>query len=251
MNTSKTQRISPSLGTRLESAHRVVLANPDSKTVETLALRAYRRLRVDIIRGIRAPEERLRLEMLKSVYGIGPTPLREALQKLSADGLIISEGNRGFRVAPLSIDEFEDLNIARTTIEKEATRLSIAKGDDHWEAQLVAAHYLLSKEDKALTTACDRVPDSWEEANTAFHSAIVAACGSAWLLKIRASLMDHVERYRRASVYHKRGQRQLDVEHADILDAVLTRNAELACELTERHFALTAQMLVEAANSDE
>ena len=215
--------------------------------METLALRAYRQLRVDIIRGVRAPEERLRLEMLKSVYSIGPTPLREALQKLSADGLIISEGNRGFMVAPLLVEEFEDLNAARTAIEKEAIRLSIAKGDDHWEAQLVAAHYLLSKEDKALSNARDGVPDSWEEANAAFHSAIVAACGSAWLLRVRASLLDLVERYRRASLYHELGQRKLDVEHSDILAAVLARDAEQACELTERHYALTTQTLVEAA----
>lgn len=215
--------------------------------METLALQAYRQLRVDIIRGIRAPEERLRLEMLKSVYGIGPTPLREALQKLSADGLIISEGNRGFMVAPLLVEEFEDLNAARTAIEKEAIRLSIAKGDDHWEAQLVAAHYLLSKEDKALSSARDGVPDSWEEANAAFHSAIVAACGSAWLLRVRASLLDLVERYRRASLYHELGQRKLDVEHSDILAAVLARDTEQACELTERHYALTTQTLVEAA----
>ena len=248
LKTSNTQNVSPLL--RPAAKHATTARDGDLHAVETLALRAYRRLRVDIIRGIRAPEERLRLEMLKSVYGIGPTPLREALQKLSADGLVTSEGNRGFKVAPLLVQEFEDLNRARTSIEKEAIRLSIAQGDDHWEAQVVAAHYLLSKEDKALVSARDRVPDSWEEANAAFHSAIVAACGSAWLLRVRASLLDLVERYRRASLYHKLGQRQLDVEHSDILDAVLSRDAEQVCELTERHYALTERTLLEAAGLD-
>lgn len=223
----------------------------DSETVETLAHRAYRRIRVDIIRGVRAPEERLRLEMLKSVYGIGPTPLREALQKLSADGLVNTVGNRGFRVAPLVVEEFQDLNTARTAIEKEAIRLSIAQGDDHWEAQLVAAHYLLSKEDKALTAKPQQVPDSWEEANAAFHTAIVAACGSAWLLRVRASLTDLVERYRRASLYHELGQRQLNTEHAQILDAVMSRDSDLACALIEQHFDLTARTLVDAASNPD
>ncbi|MFK7890978.1 MAG: FCD domain-containing protein [Granulosicoccus sp.] len=223
-------------------------SSPNPETVETLAHQAYRQLRVDIIRGIRAPGERLRLEMLKSVYGIGPTPLREALQKLSADGLVITVGNRGFKVAPLAVEEFEDLNIARTAIEKEAIRLSISRGDDQWEAQLVAAHYLLSKEDDALSSMRQRVPDSWEQANAGFHTAIVAACGSAWLMRVRASLTDLVERYRRASLYHELGQRQLPAEHAAILDAVLSRDTELACSLTEQHFALTARTLMEAAN---
>lgn len=216
-----------------------------SEGIETLALEAYRRLRLDIIRGIRAPEERLRIEMLKSIYGIGPTPLREALQKLSADGLVITEGNRGFMVAPLVAAEFADLNKARTAIEKAAIRMSIENGDDHWEARLVAAHYLLSKEDKALSAEQAHIPDSWEEANASFHTAIVAACGSCWLLRVRTSLVALVERYRRASVYQKLGERQLGFEHADILAAVLDRDAELACDLTEKHFALTAQTLTE------
>jgi GntR family carbon starvation induced transcriptional regulator len=239
-----------STATRRQAAESVVLTG-EPESVETLAVQAYRCLRVDIIRGIRAPEERLRLEMLKSVYGIGPTPLREALQKLSADGLVITEGNRGFMVAPLLVEEFDDLNTARISIEKEAIRLSIARGDDHWEAQLVAAHYLLSKEDKALPAAHDRVPDSWEEANSAFHLAIVAACGSAWLLKVRASLVDLVERYRRASIGQEMGRRKLAAEHLNILDAVLSRDAEQACVLIEQHFSLTAQILVQASSSTE
>ena len=122
LKTSNTQNISPS--PRPAARHAATASDAGStRDADTLALRAYRQLRVDIIRGIRAPEERLRLEMLKTVYGIGPTPLREALQKLSADGLIIFEGNRGFMVAPLSVEEFEDLNTARTALEKEDTTI--------------------------------------------------------------------------------------------------------------------------------
>jgi len=212
---------------------------------ETLAQAAYRTLRVDIICGRRPPGERLRIERLKAIYGIGPTPLREALQKLSMDGLVLVEGNRGFTVAPLDPDEFLDLNTARTAVEKEALRLSIARGDDDWEARVVAASYLMAKEDAALEGAgC--VPDSWEKANSAFHSTLVSACGSSWLLRTRAGLHDLCERYRRAAVYQKLGQRDLSAEHSDIAKAVLDRDAERACALTEQHFALTAETLVTA-----
>lgn len=212
---------------------------------ETLASAAYRALRADIIKGERAPGERLRIEKLKAIYGFGPTPLREALQVLAADQLVLAEGNRGFSVTQLDLDEFRDLNVARTTIESAALRLSITRGDDAWEAGIVAAGYLMGKEDAALSAA-DAVTDRWETANTAFHTAMVAACGSRWLLKLRTDLHDQCARYRRVSVYQKRGERDLDAEHRAIADAVLARDADLACDLTEHHFALTASSLSEA-----
>lgn len=218
---------------------------------ETLVEAAYRQLRNDIIAGIRAPNERLRIEKLKAIYGIGPTPLREALQKLAQDGLVLTEGNRGFTVAPLDSEEFEDLNLARTAIEKEALRLSIANGDDAWEARVVAATYIMAKEDEALSRASAGVPDSWERANGDFHTALVSACGSRWLLKVRAGLHDLCERYRRASVYQRLGSRDLGSEHADIAKAALARDADRACSLTERHFALTAAALTERSDRGE
>jgi GntR family transcriptional regulator, carbon starvation induced regulator len=216
---------------------------------ETLAQAAYRRLRHDIIAGTRPPGERLRLERLRGIYAIGPTPLREALQKLSQDGLVLAEGNRGFTVAPLDRAEFADLNLARTGVEKEAIRLSLAEGDAEWEARLVAAAYLMSKADATLDAESDGVPDSWEKANADFHLAVVSACGSRWLLKVRAGLHAHCERYRRASVHRRIGSRDLGSEHAAIAEAALARDVERTCELTERHFALTADALPEGVGA--
>ena len=215
-------------------------------TGETLAQAAYRTLRIDIIRGMRAPGERLRIEKLKTIYNVGPTPLREALQMLAADQLVVSEGNRGFTVAELDLGEFNDLNLARTAIEKSALRLSIAAGDDNWEAGVVAASYLMKKEDIALAISRGEVTDGWESANAAFHTAMVVACGSRWLLRLRLGLQDQCERYRRASVFREHGERDLTAEHQAISDAVLARDVNLACTLTERHFALTASSLSEA-----
>lgn len=209
---------------------------------ETLAQAAYRTLRRDIICGTRVPGERLRIEKLKSIYGVGPTPLREALQKLSQEALVHAEGNRGFSVAPLDPAEFADLNLARTAIEKEALRLSIAAGDDAWEAAVVAASYIMRKEDAALA-AGNHVTDSWERANARFHTAMVSACGSQWLLRLRNSLHDLCERYRRVSVYQLLGSRDLGAEHAAIAEAVLDRDSRRACALTEQHFGLTASSL--------
>lgn len=225
--------------------------NLELRAGDTLADLAYKRLRKDVIVGNRPPGERLRIEKLKAIYGIGPTPLREAMQKLAQEGIVVSEGNRGFSVAPLDVAEFEDLNLARTVVETGALNLSIANGDDTWEARVVGAAHVMAKEDAALSRASDTLPESWERANTEFHAALVAACGSDWLLRMRANLNDLCERYRRASVYQKAGARDLRAEHAAIADAALARDADKACALITAHFALTAAALSrETADND-
>lgn len=207
---------------------------------------AYEVLRRDIIAGTRPANERLRIEKLSQLYGVGATPLREALQRLSADGLVLSTGNRGFSVAALDIAEFTDLNIARTALELEAVRLSISKGDEQWEASLVAAGYLLDKQDKALKQANADNLDQWDLANAAFHLATVSACGSRWLLRIRQQLHDQFERYRRVSIDLKSDERDLALEHKAILEAVLARDAQNACALIEAHFETTTRILSES-----
>ena len=219
--------------------------DPDASDAVTLAEAVYRRLRADIIAGERAAGERLRIERLSKHYGVGPTPLREALQRLCADGLVLARGNRGFAVAPLDITEFEDLNIARTAVEVQAVNLSIRNGNDEWEAGIVAAFYRLEKQDRALAARHDEALDAWEAANAAFHEATVARCGSRWLLRVRARLHDQCERYRRASVHLHRAERDLAAEHRAIRDAVLHRDREAAAHLITTHFDTTARMLAE------
>ena len=215
---------------------------------ESMAQRAYRIIRADIISGARPPGERLRIEMLKTIYDIGPTPLREALQKLSTEGLVLALEKRGFMVLPLDLDEFSDLNIARIEIEKVALSRSIALGDRQWESRVVAATYLMNKEDAALLASGNGVSDAWEAANAEFHATMIAACGSKWLLQMRDHLQDMCERYRRSSISQSirktgNGKRDVGKEHAAISNAVLARDARLACQLTESHYMKTLDRL--------
>lgn len=213
-------------------------------TEPTLVDEAFAKLRKDIIDGVRAPGERLRIEKLRSLYGIGPSPLREALQRLAADGLVIASGNRGFFVAPLNPEEFADLNKARIAIECAALRLSVIAGDEDWEAQVVASAYSLEKLDTLLCQGALQDFDRWETLNAKFHTALVSACGSRWLLRHRAMLQIQCERYRRASVYHARLKRNLLEEHHALAQAALARDVDLCCQLTEAHYGKTAAHLV-------
>lgn len=211
---------------------------------QTLAELAYRSLKRDIIAGVRPGGERMRLEKLRNIYGIGPTPLREALQRLSADGLVIAEGRRGFRVAPLNAADFMDLNLARIEVELPALRLSIQHGDEAWEASIVAAAYRLEKADRLLAASDAAMLDAWESLNTTFHRTLVSACPSRWLLRMRDILNDQSDRYRRASVYRERMQRNLLEEHRAIAEAVLARDEERACRLVKGHYERTGEGLV-------
>lgn len=213
-------------------------------TGTTLTEAAYLALRKDIISGLRAPGERLRIERLRRLYEVGPTPLREALQRLAADGLVIATGNRGFTVAPLEAEEFLDLNKARTAVECEALKLSIAHGDSKWESGVVAAAYRQAKLDVRLTTDPGLDYAEWEAANQEFHYATVAACDSRWLLHVRQLLHDQCERYRRVSVGSKRATRDLGSEHHDIAEAVIARRADRACALVAEHFNRTTEILL-------
>ncbi|HEU5020086.1 MAG TPA: FCD domain-containing protein [Pseudolabrys sp.] len=208
----------------------------------TLTDAAYDRLHRDIISGVRPPNERLRIERLSRLYGVGPTPLREALQRLAADGLVIATGNRGFSVAPLQPEEFQDLNTARTAVEVQALRLAIARGDSMWESQVVATAYRLAKLDALLRSKDQDVLSQWETANRDFHFATVAACGSKWLLHVRQLLHDQCDRYRRASIDLKRRERDLANEHRAIAEAVLDRDVERASRLVTDHFRLTVTL---------
>lgn len=219
------------------------MSNTGNSREATLVDLAQERLSRDIIAGVREPGERLRIERLRKIYGIGPTPLREALQRLASDGIVIASGHRGFQVAPLDFEEFLDLNTARIAIETAALKLAIEKGDDDWEARVVAAAYALEKQDVLLIRGELEDFGRWEELNRRFHTTLVEACGSRWLLRQRRTLQEQCDRYRRASIHREHMERNLCEEHREIAAAVLKRDAELACDLVSAHFLRTGDGL--------
>lgn len=211
----------------------------------TLSGRAYRRLRQDIVAGRLPAGSKLRLEGLVDDYEVGMSPLREALARLVGDLLVVTEGQRGFWVAPLSLDELDDVSRVRALIETEALALSIRDGDAAWEAQVRETFEALADVERALPEGEENLPadqlEAWETCNRAFHAALVAACGSPWLMRLRSLLYEQSERYRRVSLTVSRGRRSVHDEHVAILEATLARNALRACRMTEIHLARTAE----------
>jgi len=209
-------------------------AHPEPKT---LVESAYRSLRRDIIEGHLAPGEKLRVEHLKDNYGVGAGTLREALSLLISDALVVSQGQRGFRVAPVSLADFEDITSTRVMLESEALRQSIALGDDAWEGELLAAFHRLSKAEEKRGEASAR--EEWEERNRIFHEVLISACPSRWIKHFLSILYHQAERYRRLSLYLQPIPRDIHAEHEKLFKATLARDADTACAVMAEHIQLT------------
>ncbi|MGE5491054.1 MAG: FCD domain-containing protein [Actinomycetota bacterium] len=208
---------------------------------KTLVESAYRSLRRDIIEGRLQPGEKLRVEHLKDHYGVGAGTLREALSLLVADALVASQGQRGFRVAPISLADFEDITRTRVMLECEALRQAIALGDDAWEGDILAAFHRLSKAEEKLSG--DEAREEWEERNRVFHEVLIAACPSRWTKHFLAILYHQAERYRRLSLNRNPIPRDLHAEHEALLKATLARDADKATAIMAEHIGLTLKAL--------
>jgi len=226
----------------------------DSSTLDTAATRenlgisAYHRLKKDIIRNVFKPGEKLLMSRLKERYDLGVGPLREALSQLVAERLVVAISQRGFRVAPMSLAELADLYDARAQIEGLLLRLAIERGDDSWEAEILARAHTLSKVMKL--NSADELLDVWDTRHQAFHTAIVSGCQSPHLLQIRESLFDQVERYRhlwlRETVLSEAALARKHQEHTDLVEVILARDIERATEMMREHLMTPVPIITEA-----
>jgi GntR family transcriptional regulator, carbon starvation induced regulator len=210
----------------------------------TLSEQAYEHLHGDLLAGIFAPGEKLRPQALQERYGVGISPIREALMLLSCDGLVTNEGQRGFRVAEASLDDLLDILDARKKIETALLTDAIAQGDDDWGAQITAAFYKLAH--TPLPAPDDiQAGHRWEQAHRRFHFALLDAARSNWLRRVDEQLVWHSERYRRMRIAGPLPQQVLErdivSEHQALMDAVLKRDTERACALLVAHLDETAR----------
>jgi len=214
----------------------------------TLAEAAFTRLRADILGVKFRPGEKMHVERLRHEYGVSATPLREALSKLSSLELVVAEGPRGFRVAPVSIENLLDITKTRAWVEGAALRVAIATGDRHWEAQIVAAAHRLKNCPKSDGA---NLSDEWYRENREFHDALAAACNSRQTMAFRAQLYDLSDRYRRLSVRSGLSGRDFDAEHQRIMEAALARDVDAAVAFTIEHFIETSRVILAGELQDD
>jgi GntR family transcriptional regulator, carbon starvation induced regulator len=201
------------------------------------------RLRQDIILGALKPGAKLKLETLSKSYEVGVNTMREALSRLAAEGLVVVEGQKGFRAPPVSMEDLRQITEMRQLLECHALRQSIARADLDWEAGVVGAYHKLSRIEALVETDPERHGDDWERYNQEFHAALIANCQSRWLKLYHKAMYDHSQRYRMLSLKTKPFPRaQSAKEHREILDAALARDADLAADLLARHILKGAEL---------
>lgn len=219
---------------------------PALATVNGTATRAtslYDELRTDLLAGVLEPGSKLAIEALAERYATSATPLREALNRLVSDGLVERREQRGFVVAGISAEDLAEITKTRCWLEEIALRESIAAHTTEWEETLVLAHHRLAKTPRSL--ASDRFEDNpeWEPLHRAFHRALIAGCGSRWLLNFCDQLADQHHRYRRLSAPRAFAKRGVKSEHQQLLEAALEGRSDDAVKLLCQHFERTAKII--------
>ncbi len=215
----------------------------DDDEPRTLIEQTYARLRDDIIEGRLAPDDKLRVAHLRLSYGVSAGTLREAITRLVSDALVVAEGQRGFRVAPIALRDLVDLTELRVHIEIDALRQSIRKGDAAWRARVREVFDELSAYEQPVRPEHRHV---WERLNMRFHDVLIDAHASPWTIKLLRMLARHGERYRRYAMRLPGSARDVHAEHTEIAEAALAGKEARAALALEAHIRNTAELLVKA-----
>jgi GntR family carbon starvation induced transcriptional regulator len=222
---------------------KLVESNRETAAAKSQASTAYTRLKADVLSGRVVPGERLKISELAASLEVSPGAIREALSRLVPEQLVVAIDQKGFIVAPLSIEDLEELTDLRCEIEAIALRRSVARADPEWEVAILGAAHRLRR--TPVPASADTSAE-WMERHDKFHAALVSGCGNRRLLELHAQLFQQSNRYRSMTLSMGTG-RNLEAEHQALVDAALDHNADLLVDLTTRHFRETTALIVGAA----
>ena len=207
---------------------------------------AYNRMQSDILTGKFRPGTKLIISKLCDDLDVSLGAVREALSRLASDGLVVFVPQKGFRIAPISRQDLEDITIVRIDVETLCLERALTYGDLKYEAAILSAlhelnHYQVKNQDDSGTMNA-----LWSEAHDRFHLALVADCKSPWLLNLRENLYTQSQRYRNLSIPLDQDQRDIVKEHADLADAAMRRDVAAIKTLIADHFNRTTRILLKA-----
>lgn len=219
--------------------------------IETRATTIYEQLKADILGARLIPGEKLSMRFLLETYDVGQTPLREALNRLATENLVVARDQRGFIVKPVSRDELLELTKTRVWVETLALREAMANGSQEWEESLLVAHHRMEKISRSLSPEVFVDNPKWEQPHRDFHTKLITPCNSKQLVHFCNQLAEYLYRYRMISVKKSFQVRNAKAEHTLILQAVIDRNTEEAVYQLQRHFEKTAEFIMDSFTPDK
>jgi DNA-binding GntR family transcriptional regulator len=220
-----------------------------SKKTRNLNRSVSEAVRAAVLAGRLAPGERLSPRVLATEHNVSLSVAREALTRLSEQGLVASEHHRGFSVVTLDIDDMRDLYRLRILIEGTAFRDAVENGDLDYEAAVVASHHRLERTHQATSHGSRETSEAWSLAHREFHRQLLSASTSSRLRDLADRLRQTSELYRRWSETLTDGGASRDVvgEHRALVEAVLAHDADLAVTVLSNHINTTLALLEQYA----
>ncbi len=197
------------------------------------------RIRRAILFGDVRAGERLTGSIWSTRLGVSPTPLREAFQRLAAEGFVDYDPHCGARVSALTLRDAHEIYQIRIMLEPLAVESSVTRSDDRWLTDLSDAYVKVD----AFYAASNTLEAGAVEAHREFHRVMRKCCESAWLLRLADTLADQSTRIQYASFSPRGGQRAARQEHRHLFEAACARDAARTAELTTAHLQRTLSAL--------
>lgn len=210
-----------------------------SRTIAT-----YEALKNNLLDGVYAPSTKMKIDQICEDLNVSHGAVREALARLTSDGLVVSEPQRGFMTAPISAADLIDLTSIRIEIETACLRRAIQVGDLAWEGNIKNIWHQLEHTPPVIGKSPSALNSTWTDLHSAFHDSLIGACDSIWRLRLRSHMFMQAERYRRMLLPFTKVPREPQAEHAAIVKATLARDADRACSLLGHHLQKTADILL-------
>ena len=232
-------------GKERDSMTRMHASLAEQTDTGSVAEAVFGELRKDILLGALNPGMKLKLSSLKRDYDVSINTLRETLVRLVAEGLVVAEGQKGYRVVPASIADLREVTELRQLIECHGLRRSIEKGDLDWEGRVVSAHHMLARCEQMMMRDSAAHGAEWQAFDRQFHVALISACESRWILRMHGVVHDQFRRYQALALKNIgfRGEELID-EHRRLLELTVNRDTEEAVALLGSHIQRGAELPV-------
>lgn len=198
------------------------------------ALSLLDKMREEIISGIYQPGDSLRQDLIAEKHCVSRMPVREALRILEAEGLVRTVPNKGARVAPIDLDDLQDIYEMRVSAETQALRLALPEISNN---QIARAKEIQFEMEKAELVDIGRL-------NKEFHMALYEACGRKRLLAHVSTLADASDRYLRLTMQVLNYFDQSHGDHHELLKACMMRDEMQAVKILTDHITMAGEGLL-------
>ena len=194
-----------------------------------------------LVERLREAIAKINLDRAREVFAVSLSPLREALARLIPDGLVIFEDNRGYRVAPVSVADLREITRLREEFETLALRQATLVAPPEWEGDVMRALHRLNTTER--NPADPATLERWEALHREFHLTLLAGCQMPLLLGFCRTLLNLNDRYRRSFLVRTSGDRNVSMEHSEIAQGAVARDADFACARLREHIHRTGSNL--------